>query len=55
MISVKTENKEMFKLLIDNGALPSINTPKYFTTRSPIFDTHIIKHVYKYIIVHDNS
>jgi hypothetical protein len=27
MISVKNENVEMFIFLIDNGALPSINTP----------------------------
>ncbi len=27
IISVKLENIEMCKLLIDNGALPSINTP----------------------------
>jgi hypothetical protein len=27
MISVQNGNLEMLKLLIDNGALPSINTP----------------------------
>jgi hypothetical protein len=27
MMSVHYENMEMCKLLIDNGALPSINTP----------------------------
>ncbi len=27
MISVQNGNMEMCKLLIDNGALPSINTP----------------------------
>jgi hypothetical protein len=27
MISVQNGNTEMFKFLIDNGALPSINTP----------------------------
>jgi ankyrin repeat protein len=27
MTSVKIDNLEMCKLLIDNGALPSINTP----------------------------
>jgi hypothetical protein len=27
MKSVKKGNLKMFKLLIDNGALPSINTP----------------------------
>jgi hypothetical protein len=27
MKSVAMENVEMFKLLIDHGALPSINTP----------------------------
>jgi hypothetical protein len=27
MIGVQTGNVEMFNLLIDNGALPSINTP----------------------------
>jgi hypothetical protein len=27
MISIMNENVEMCKLLIDNGALPSINTP----------------------------
>jgi hypothetical protein len=27
MMSVDNEDLEMFKLLIDNGALPSINTP----------------------------
>jgi hypothetical protein len=27
MISVENENLEMCKLLLENGALPSINTP----------------------------
>jgi hypothetical protein len=50
MISVQMENLEMFKLLIDNGAFPSINTPNYFTT--PFNTFLIIKYVYKYIIVY---
>jgi hypothetical protein len=27
MMSVQNKDMEIFKLLIDNGALPSINTP----------------------------
>jgi hypothetical protein len=52
MISVEKGNLEMCKLLIDNEALPSINTPIYCTLRSLIADMHIIKYVCKYNIVH---
>ncbi len=53
IISVYTDNLEMFKFLIDNGALTSINTPgnvcKYLITSNHML---IYACIYVYIIVH---
>jgi hypothetical protein len=46
MLSVQNGNVEMFKLLIDNGALPSINTPNNVQSY-----VNICMHVYMVLYV----